>query len=143
MASESSSLPLAEVKTPHKAKECPMLTAGHITPLLFYNWGIACCHFTKHSEKKPEEVVSFVADSMLEPHLVAWYNSDSKHIDVLTLDAYLLELSKLVLKKNWATKLRNKILSSHQGSKPFMDWKIELENLNAVLITTSPSHALN
>ncbi|KAF8977605.1 hypothetical protein BDQ17DRAFT_1426578 [Cyathus striatus] len=123
--------------------EYPTLTARHITPLLFYNWGIACCCFTKHSEKKPTEIISFVADSMLEPHLVAWYNSDTKHIDGLTLEAYLLKLSKLVLKKNWAIILHNEILSSHQGSKYFMNWKIELENLNAVLITTSPAHTLD
>ncbi|KAF9004210.1 hypothetical protein BDQ17DRAFT_1304961 [Cyathus striatus] len=80
---------------------------------------------------------------MLEPRLVAWYHSDSTRIDALSLDAYLQELAKLVLPRNWAVKVRNQILSSTQGTKRFMNWKIELENLNAILTTTSPTHALD
>ncbi|KAF8984338.1 hypothetical protein BDQ17DRAFT_1548843, partial [Cyathus striatus] len=136
--------PLAEVKTSTtKVKECPILTAGRIDPVVFYSWSIACRRFAKHAEKKPSEIVSFVAGAMLEPRLVAWYNSDTTRIDALTLEAYLLELSKLVLLKNWGKKIRNQILSSTQGSKSFMDWKIELENLNAILISTSPAHTVD
>ncbi|KAF8992260.1 hypothetical protein BDQ17DRAFT_1369731 [Cyathus striatus] len=136
--------PLAEVKTSTmKVKECPILTAGRIDPVVFYSWSITCRRFAKHAEKKPSEIVSFVAGAMLEPRLVAWYNSDTTCIDALTLEAYLLELSKLVLLKNWGKKIRNQILSSTQGSKSFMDWKIELENLNAILISTSPAHTVN
>ncbi|KAF8975836.1 hypothetical protein BDQ17DRAFT_1385231 [Cyathus striatus] len=136
--------PLAEVKTSTmKVKECPILTAGHINPVVFYSWSIACRRFAKHAEKKPSEIVSFIAGAMLEPRLVAWYNSDTTCIDTLTLEAYLLELSKLVLLKNWGKKIHNQILSSTQGSKSFMDWKIKLENLNAILISTSPAHTVD
>jgi hypothetical protein len=31
---------------------------------------------------------------------------------------------------------------SKQGNRAFIDWKIELENLNAILTTSSPTHAL-
>ena len=34
------------------------------------------------------------------------------------------------------------IISSKQGDRPFIDWKIEIENLNAILTTSSPTHAL-
>jgi hypothetical protein len=46
------------------------------------------------------------------------------------------------LEKNWAHKIRDTIISSKQGNWAFIDWKIELENLNAILTTTSPTHAL-
>ncbi|TFK42092.1 hypothetical protein BDQ12DRAFT_352993 [Crucibulum laeve] len=140
---ESVTRPLAEVKVPNKTKYCPTLTAGHIDPLVFYNWGVACRRFAKHSEKKPGEIVSFVATAMLEPWLVAWYYSDFERIDKLSLDEYLEELAKLVLPRNWATKIRNEILSSTQGAKCFMDWKMELESLNAILYVTSRPHALD
>ncbi|KAF8998775.1 hypothetical protein BDQ17DRAFT_775043 [Cyathus striatus] len=143
MELDTDTRPLAEVRTTNKVKDCPILTAGHIDPHVFYAWGNACHRFAKHSEKKPTEVVTFVADAMLEPRLVAWYTGDSSRIDGLLLEAYLLELARLVLPKNWASKIRNQILSSTQGSKRFMDWKIELENLNAILTTTSPTHALD
>ena len=54
----------------------------------------------KHTDKKQEEVVSFVAEAMLEPCLIAWYQAGQTHIDALTLDKYLEELSHLVLEKN-------------------------------------------
>ena len=69
-------------------------------------------------------IISFVAEAMLEPQLIAWYQAQ---INALTLDQYLDELAKLVLEKNWAHKIRDAIISSKQGDCPFIDWKIELE----------------
>jgi hypothetical protein len=135
------SQPLAEVQTA-KMKDCPVLTAGRITPLILQSWSLACKRYMKHAEKKPAEIVSFVAEAMLEPRLVAWYQAGQARIDALTLDKYLEELAKLVLEKNWAHKIRDTIISSKQGDRPFIDWKIELENLNAILTTSSPDHAL-
>ena len=96
----------------------------------------------KHADKKPTEIVSFIAEAMLEPHLIAWYQAGQARINELTLDQYLEELSKLVLEKNWAHKIQDTIISSKQGDRPFIDWKIEMENLNAILTTSSLSHAL-
>ena len=97
----------------------------------------------KHAEKDPTEIVSFVVEAMLEPRLIAWYQAGQARIDALTLNQYLEELSKLVLEKNWAHKIQDTIISSKQGDRPFIDWKIELKNLNAILTTSSPTHALS
>ena len=133
--------PLAEVQTA-KMKDCPVLTAGKITPLVLQSWALACKRYMKHAEKKPTEIVSFVAEAMLEPRLIAWYQAGQARIDALTLEKYLEELSNLVLEKNWAHKIRDTIISSKQGDRPFIDWKIEMENLNAILTTSSKTHAL-
>ncbi|KAG6871239.1 hypothetical protein C0995_006961, partial [Termitomyces sp. Mi166 len=53
--------PLAEVKVT-KLKDCPMLTGGYMDNNLFQQWSIACHQYKKHSRKKPEEIVAFVAD---------------------------------------------------------------------------------
>ncbi|KAF5378288.1 hypothetical protein D9615_008791 [Tricholomella constricta] len=132
---------LAEVRTA-KMKDCPVLTAGKITPLVLQSWALACKRYKKHAGKSDSEIVSFVAEAMLEPRLVAWYQAGQARIDALSLQGYLDELAALVLEKNWAHKLRDTIISSKQGARPFIDWKIELENLNAILTTSSPSHAL-
>lgn len=58
--------PLAEVQTA-KMKDCPVLTAGRITPLVLQSWSLACRRYMKHADKKPKEIVSFVAEAMLEP----------------------------------------------------------------------------
>ena len=132
---------LAEVKTA-KMKDCPILTARKITPLILQSWALACKRYMKHAEKTPDEIVSFVAEAMLEPRLVAWYQAEQIRIDALTLEQYLEGLSKLVLEKNWAHKIRDMIISAKQGDRAFFDWKIEMENLNAILTTSSKAHAL-
>ena len=132
---------LAEVVTA-KMKDCPVLTAGKITPLVLQSWSLACKRYMKHADKKPTEIVSFVAEAMLEPRLIAWYQAGQARIDELSLEKYLEELSNLVLEKNWAHKIRDTIISSKQGDRVFIDWKIEVENLNAILTTSSPTHAL-
>ncbi|KAF9539664.1 hypothetical protein CPC08DRAFT_824534 [Agrocybe pediades] len=126
-----------------KLKDCPMLTAGTITPLILQEWTHACRRFKKHSGKKAEEIVSFVADAMLEPRLQAWYQGSQDRIDALTLDEYIAELSALVLDKNWAHQIRQKIISARQPENTrFVDWRIELENLNALLTSAAKSYAV-
>lgn len=137
-----SSQTLAEVKVT-KMKECPMLTAGKITPLILQSWTLACRRYLKHGGRTPTDVVSYVAEGMFKPRLVVWYQADQTRINTLTLDQYLKELSLLVLEKNWAHDILEAILSSSQGSQPFMDWKIEMENLNAILTTSAPTKALS
>ena len=79
------------------------------------------------------EIVSYIAEGMFEPHLMMWNQADQTRIDALTLDAYLLELLQLVLERNWAHDILETILSPHQGDRVFIDWKIEMENLNTIL----------
>ncbi|KAF8222677.1 hypothetical protein L208DRAFT_1522230 [Tricholoma matsutake] len=120
-----------------------MLTAGKITPLIMQSWMLACKWYMKHASKTPGEILSFVAEGMFEPRLVGWYQADQIWIDSLSLEEYLRELSTFVLDKNWAHNILEKVLSSKQGSKVFIDWKIKMENLNAILSTSSPIHVLS
>ena len=133
---------MAEVKF-MKMKECPMLTAGKIMPLSHQAWSLVCKCYLKHGGKTAAEVVSFVAEGMMEPWLIQWYQADKVWIDALTLDLYLEELAALTLDKNWAHTLHEEILNSQQRDHPFIDWKIEVENLNAILTTLVPTRALS
>ena len=81
------------------------------------------------------------SDLMFEPCLVVWYQADQSRIDALTLDQYLAELAQLVLKRDWTHTILETILSSSQGDHIFMNWKIEVENLN-VLTTSMLAKAL-
>jgi hypothetical protein len=54
----------------------------------------------------------------------------------------MAEVTLLVLEKNWACDILEAILSSSQGIQVFMDWKIKVENLNAILTTSAPTKAL-
>ena len=118
--------PLAEVKVTNM-KECPILTTGRITPLIMQSWTLACKHYKKHSGRSDTDIVSYIAEGMFEPRLIVWYQANQTQIDGLTLDVYLLELSLLVLKRNWSHDILKTILSSYQGNCIFIDWNIEIE----------------
>ena len=125
-----------------KMKECPMLTTGKITLISHQAWSFACKCYLKHGGKTAAEVISFVAEGMMELCLIQWYQASQVRIDVLTLDQYLDELTGLTLDHNWVHTLREEILNSHQGSCAFINWKIEMENLNSILITSAPTKSL-
>jgi hypothetical protein len=48
----------------------------------------------------------------------------------------------LVLEKNWSHDILKTILSSSQGNHIFIDWKIEIENLNVICTTLALTQAL-
>lgn len=52
------------------------------------------------------------------------------------------ELAEIVLEKGWEHKIKQQILSARQGDAAFLDWKIDLENLNMILAMSAPTLAL-
>ena len=56
--------PLAKVKVT-KMKDCPMLTAGKVTPLIMQSWTLTCKCYKKHGGKTDSEIVSYVAEGMV------------------------------------------------------------------------------
>lgn len=141
----ATTLPLATVIATTKLKDCPVLSAGRLTPAIFQEWSQACKRFQKHSGKDAKDIVSFVADAMLEPRLAAWYNAGQARIDKLSLAAYLTELAALTLPRGWQNTLRGEILSARMTDHPdmsFLDWKIMIENKNSILALVSSDKVL-
>ncbi|KAG6874908.1 hypothetical protein C0992_006015 [Termitomyces sp. T32_za158] len=124
--------PLAEVKVT-KLKDCLMLNLGCMHDYTFQQWAIACKRYQKHTKKSDDEVVSFVADGMLEPHFVAWYHANQSCIDRMTLQEYLNELQRYALPQHWQQDVCNMILASHQENISFADWVVVIQDLNAHL----------
>ncbi|KAG6875130.1 hypothetical protein C0992_005119 [Termitomyces sp. T32_za158] len=115
---------------------------GCIDNYLFQQWSIACRRYQKHLEKKPAEIIAYIADGLLEPCFVAWYHTNQSRIDAMTLDEYLEEFQKFALPRNWQTKVRDTILSSYQEGALFADWVVVVQNLNAQLKNTGSEHTL-
>ncbi|KAF8169369.1 hypothetical protein BJ912DRAFT_839887, partial [Pholiota molesta] len=81
---------------------------------------------------------------MLEPRLQNWYVTQMDRIDKLSLDEYIAELSAFALDKNWAHHTKQQIHSAKQPENSrFVDWRIEIENLNAILNTSAKKFALS
>lgn len=134
-------MPLAEVKI-GKLKDCPMLMPGTLTPLVIQGWGVACRRYGKFAKVAAADLVAEVADAMLEPRLVQWYQANQDTINAMKLDEYLKALADEVLDRRWAHKLREEILVSKQGTTKFSDWVVENQNKNAVLASMASTYAL-
>ncbi|KAG5336291.1 hypothetical protein C0989_012301, partial [Termitomyces sp. Mn162] len=121
--------PLAKVKVT-KLRDRPMLTEGCMDNNIFQQWLIACHQYKKHSGKRADKIVAFVADGMLEPCFVAWYHTNQSYINAMMLDEYLKEFQKFVLPRNWQPKVWDSILASFQEGMSFVNWNVYIQNLN-------------
>ncbi|KAG1856950.1 hypothetical protein C8R48DRAFT_607803, partial [Suillus tomentosus] len=94
----------------------PKLLAGELTPEVARDWDNVCSTYFMHKEVVAADQVKMVAFGMLDPRLHTWYLSQYSWLE-----------------SHWDTKLRKKVLGSQQGSRPFYEWALELQNQNALL----------
>jgi len=116
-----------------RAKDCPVLTAGKITPQCMLSWRRHCERYKLLNNLTEEVVVQHVGGSVQENHLQDWFAAESARLIPLGLSNYLKEFAKHVLPRNWAHRVQEQILSSRQGEKEFSKWRYEIQNLNSVL----------
>jgi len=116
-----------------RAKDCPVLTAGRITPQCMLSWCRHCERYKLLNNLTEEVVVQHVGGSVQENHLQDWFAAESARLVPLGLSNYLKEFAKHVLPRNWAHRVQEQILSSRQGEKEFSKWRYEMQNLNSVL----------
>ncbi|KAG1801985.1 uncharacterized protein BJ212DRAFT_1487467 [Suillus subaureus] len=115
------------------------LSMGDITPEILCTWEMGCHQYFKHKNIPNKEQVGKVAWGMLEPSVQEWYLNDQEHLDALTFREYMAEVRAYWLPSDWADITWQKLLSSTQGNKPFNEWAVEVQGLNALLHDT-PSY---
>jgi hypothetical protein len=74
-----------------------------------------------------------IAFVMSDPHLHTWYLAQHATLDAGTFSKYLTALKSAWLEMHWDTQLHKKVLGSQQGTCPFYEWALELQNQNALL----------
>jgi hypothetical protein len=107
--------------------------AGDLTPEVARDWENACTTYFMHKGVEAKDQVKMVAFGMLDPRLHTWYLTRRTVLDAGTFKQYMTALRNDWLEKHWATKLRKKVLGSQQGTRPFYEWALELQNQNALL----------
>ncbi|KAG1873150.1 hypothetical protein F4604DRAFT_1681204 [Suillus subluteus] len=111
----------------------PKLLAGELTPEVARDWENACSTYFMHKNINAEDQVKMIAFRMLDPCLHTWYLTQQAVLDVGTFTAYMTALKDAWLNTHWDTKLRRKVLGSHQGNRTFYEWALELQNQNTLL----------
>ncbi|KAG2144235.1 hypothetical protein DEU56DRAFT_910589 [Suillus clintonianus] len=123
----------------HAANKPPFLTAGEISPEVFRAWEMGCRQFFMHKDIPDDQMVKKVAWGMQEPIIQDWYLNDQDRLNALSFTDYIKEVRSYWLPADWADAVRQKMLSSTQGSKPFNEWAVEVQSKNTLLRDT-PSH---
>ena len=117
----------------------PLLTAGEITPEALHAWEMGCLQFFRQKEIAAKDQVGRVAWNLQDPRVQDWYVNDSERLNALTFAAFMLEVRSYWLPSDWATMVRQKLLSSTQGDKAFHVWAAEVQSQN-VLLRGNASH---
>ncbi|KAG1719489.1 hypothetical protein EDB19DRAFT_1784193 [Suillus lakei] len=117
----------------------PKLLAGEITPEVARDWKNACETYFMHKEILAVNQVKMIAFGMLDVRLHTWYLAQRATLDVGMFAEYMTALKDAWLDTHWDTKLRKKVLGSQQGTRPFYEWALELQNQNALLYD-NPAH---
>jgi hypothetical protein len=111
----------------------PTLKVGELTPETVRDWENACLTYFMHKEIEAKDQVKMIAFGMSDPRLHTWYLAQRATLDAGTFSEYLTALKSAWLETHWDTKLRKKVLGSQQGTRPFYEWALELQNQNALL----------
>lgn len=111
----------------------PKLLPGELTPEVAHDWDNACSTYFMHKEVDAADQVKMIAFGMLDPRLHTWYLVQRAALDAGTFANYMIALKSAWLDTHWDTKLHKKVLGSQQGTQPFYEWALELQNQNALL----------
>lgn len=111
----------------------PKLLPGELTPEAARDWENACSTYFMHKGVVAADQVKMVAFGMMDPRLHTWYLAQRAALDAGSFADYMTALKDGWLDTHWDTKLRKKVLGSRQGTRPFYEWALELQNQNALL----------
>lgn len=120
-----------EQSAPSKAP--PVLTAGDVTPEALRAWELGCMNFFRQKGVAADDQVVKVAGNLLDPRIQDWYSNNGDHLMSLSFAEFMTEVRKYWLPSDWAATVRQKMLSSTQGTKAFHLWAVEVESLNVLL----------
>ncbi|KAI5999101.1 hypothetical protein EDD15DRAFT_2160856, partial [Pisolithus albus] len=118
---------------PAPSKAPPVLTAGDITPEALRAWELGCLNYFRQKGTAADDQVVKVAGNLLDPRIQDWYSNNGDHLMALSFTEFMTEVRKYWLPSDWAATVRQKMLSSTQGTKAFHLWAVEIESLNVLL----------
>ncbi|KAG2754968.1 hypothetical protein P692DRAFT_201680044, partial [Suillus brevipes Sb2] len=127
---------VVEQSAPNKP---PKLSAGDITPQVACDWQNACETYFLHKAVDEADQVKMIASGMADPRLRTWYLTQRATLSAGTFTEYMTAFRNAWLDSHWAMKLRKKVLGSQQGTRPFYEWALDLQNQNTLLYG-NPSH---
>ncbi|KAH7903753.1 hypothetical protein BJ138DRAFT_979514, partial [Hygrophoropsis aurantiaca] len=115
------------------ATKPPILTAGILTPEIARAWENSCLQFFQQKDVAEDKQVQRVAWGMRDARLSDWYLTNKAQIDGSTFAEYMTLLRTKWLEANWQARIRQRLLSSRQNHRPFYEWAVELQSINAIL----------
>ena len=112
----------------------PTLSAGEVTPEQLQKWELGCRQYFFHKDVEADNQVKRVAWGLLDPRIQQWYAIEAERLNGLDFGDFMVELRSYWLPSDWASDLRLKMLSSRQGTRPFLEWVVDVQTQNSLLV---------
>ncbi|KAF9550314.1 hypothetical protein CPC08DRAFT_647961, partial [Agrocybe pediades] len=119
-------------------KVTTILTAGDFTLRNLYKLMIAHKEFFATNDVDNTSKVKKILGGFVDDHIKMWINNDCDHIEGLSYEAFIDEILKNFLPRDWEVVTRNELCGRHmQVNEKFWAWVNEIKSLNFLLKGTS------
>lgn len=114
----------------------PTMGEGDVDASLLWEWFNKCEQYFRHKGLASTARVEAVAWGMSGIHAIRWLSANSPHLTSMDWDDYKTHMRALFLPSDWEHTTRMDVLRVQQGSKPFVDFSLELMGKNNLLAGT-------
>ncbi|KAF9490474.1 hypothetical protein BDN71DRAFT_1434639 [Pleurotus eryngii] len=114
----------------------PTMGEGDVDASLLWEWFNKREQYFRHKNLTPTTRVEAVAWEMSGIHAIRWLSANSPHLASIDWDDYQAHMCALFLPSDWEHTTRMDVLCVQQGSKPFVDFSLELMGKNNLLAGT-------
>ncbi|KAI0088728.1 hypothetical protein BDY19DRAFT_994091 [Irpex rosettiformis] len=119
----------------------PLLSSGELTIEVFLQWKNMCEDFfeIKEIDDKENSKCIILAMTGIQDLLVRnWYQAEHDRFKKLTWSTFTVEFYDRWLSTHWEQKSQNLVTCARQSNTDtFKDWIVQVETLNANLISTA------
>ncbi|KAF9496663.1 hypothetical protein BDN71DRAFT_1430067 [Pleurotus eryngii] len=115
----------------------PTMGDGDVDAGLLWEWFTKAENFLCHKGTADKDMVKMVAYSMSGVHAIRWLVAAGPSLVEMSWDDYKDQMQSLYLPTNWEYTARMTVLWLKQGSRPFMDFALDLMGKNNLLASMS------
>lgn len=104
----------------------PTMGEGDVDASILWDWFTKAENFLRHKNTPPQDMVKMVAYGMSSVHAIRWLAATGPSLSSMDWETYKDQMRSLFLPTDWEYTARMAVLRLKQGSRPFMEFALEL-----------------
>ncbi|KAF9495343.1 hypothetical protein BDN71DRAFT_1506903 [Pleurotus eryngii] len=115
----------------------PTMGEGDVDASLLWDWFVKSENYLCHKNTPAADMVKTVAHGMGGVHAIRWLAAHGPSLHTMDWDDYKEQMRSLFLPVDWEYTTRMSILRMKQGSRPFIDFALDVLGKNNLLAGTA------